>query len=151
MQIGLLHLHSALRWLMLAIMVYAVLTSIIGWKNNKPYTKGHRNLVFYTVIIAHVQLIIGFVLYFWGPYAKSLTNMAETMGDSVMRFFAVEHMLGMLIAIVLITIGSVRSKKVENDQSRYKLVALFFGIALLLILLSIPWPFREAGFTRGWF
>lgn len=151
MQTGLLHLHSALRWLMLAILIYTVITSIIGWVNNKRYTKGHQKLVFYNVIIAHVQLIIGFALYFWGPYAKSLTTMSETMSNSVMRFFAVEHMLGMLIAIVLITIGSARSKKVTNDQSRYKLVALFFGIGLLLILLSIPWPFREAGYTRGWF
>lgn len=151
MQNGLLHLHSALRWLLLAILVYTVVTSIVGWKNKKPYTKGHQKLVFYTVILAHVQLIIGFALYFWGPYAKALTTMGETMSNSVMRFFAVEHTLGMLIAIVLITIGSARSKKVTNDASRYKLIALFFGIGLLLILLSIPWPFREAGYTRGWF
>lgn len=151
MQTGLLHLHSALRWLMLAVLIYVVMASIIGWVEKRPYGKGHKRLVFYTVLLAHVQLIIGFTLYFLGPWANALTNLGETMGNTIMRFFSVEHTIGMLIAIVLMTIGSARSKKVENDTSRYKLIALLFGIALLLIVLSIPWPFREAGEFRGWF
>ena len=145
------HAHSLLRWLMLVVLIYVVAASIIGWVEKRPYTKGHQKLVFYTVLIAHVQLIIGFVLYFLGPWAKMLTNLGDVMGDAIMRFFTVEHMIGMLIAIVLLTIGSARSKKVESDQSRYKLISLFFGIGLLLILLSIAWPFREAGEFRGWF
>lgn len=148
---GFQHLHSMLRWLLLAVLIYVVIASIMGWKQNKTYTKGHGKLVFYTVLLAHVQLITGLVLYFMGPWAKALTRLGETMGDTVTRFFAVEHLLGMLVAIVLITIGSARSKKVANDAGKYKVVSIMFGIALLLILLSIPWPFREAGMGRGWF
>lgn len=144
-------MHSLLRWLLLAVLIYVVIASIIGWKQNKPYTKGHGKLVFYTVLLTHLQLIIGFVLYFMNSWHLRLANMGETMGDSFSRFFAVEHLLGMLIAIVLITIGSARSKKVAEDAGKYKVVALLFGIALLLILLSIPWPFREIGMGRGWF
>lgn len=144
-------MHSLLRWLLLAVLIYVVIASIIGWKQNKPYTKGHGKLVFYTVLLTHLQLIIGFVLYFMNSWHLRLANMGETMGDSFSRFFAVEHLLGMLIAIVLITIGSARSKKVAEDAGKFKVVALLFGIALLLILLSIPWPFREIGMSRGWF
>lgn len=146
-----MHMHSMLRWLLLAVLLYTVITSIIGWKQNKAYTNGHGKLVFYTVLIAHLQLIIGFVLYFMGPWANALTQMGETMKQPITRFFAVEHLVGMLIAIALITIGSARAKRAANDATRYKTIATLFGIALLLILLSIPWPFREAGLGRGWF
>lgn len=149
--IALQHTHSALRWLLLAVLMYTVILAIVGWVEKKPFGKGQRKVVFYTVLLAHVQLIIGFVLYFMNGWAGKLMDMERTMGHTVTRFFAVEHMLGMLIAIVLLTIGSARSKKVESDQGKHKLVALFFGIGLLLILLSIPWPFREAGAGLGWF
>lgn len=149
--IALQHLHSMLRWLLLVVLIFVVITSFIGWKNGKIYTKGHGKLVFYTVLIAHLQLITGLVLYFLGPWANRLTMMADTMRDPVSRFFAVEHLLGMLIAIVLITIGSARAKRVAEDAGKYKVVFTLFGIALLLILLSIPWPFREVGMGRGWF
>lgn len=144
-------MHSLLRWLLLAVLIYVVITSIIGWKKKRPYTKGHGKLVFYTVLLAHLQLIIGLVLYFQGGWASMLTSLGEAMKNSISRFYVVEHLLGMLIAIVLVTIGSARSKKVAEDTGKYKVVALLFGIALLLILLSIPWPFREVGMNRGWF
>ena len=144
-------MHSLLRWLLLAVLIYVVIASIIGWKQNKTYTKGHGKLVFYTVLIAHLQLIIGLVLYFQAGWHHKLANMGQTMSEAISRFFAVEHLLGMLIAIVLLTIGSARSKKVTEDTGKYKVVALLFGVALLLILLSIPWPFREVGMGRGWF
>lgn len=150
MQTGILHLHSLLRWFLLILLIYVVIVSIIGWKKNKAYTKGYKNLIFYTVLTTHLQLILGLLLYFWGPWANALTRLGETMGETIMRFFAVEHTLGMLIAVVLITIGSARSKKVEEDAGKYKVVSIMFGIALLLILLSIPWPFREVGLGRGW-
>lgn len=150
MQTGILHLHSLLRWFLLALLIYVVIVSIIGWKQNKAYTKGYKNLVFYTVLTTHVQLILGLLLYFWNGWAGNWARIGEVMSQSLIRFFTVEHTLGMLISVVLITIGSVRSKKVAEDSGKYKVVALMFGIALLLILLSIPWPFREVGAGRGW-
>ena len=148
---GLQHLHSMLRWLMLAILVFAVITSLIGWLQNKTYTKGNRKLALYTVIIAHLQLVTGFALYYLAGYYRAFANMSEAMSNALLRFFAVEHMLGMLVAIIIITIGSARAKKVVDDAGKHKVIAVMFGIALLLILLSIPWPFREAGMGRGWF
>lgn len=146
-----LYLHSMLRWLLLAVLIYVVIASILGWKQNKTYTKGHGKLVFYAVLLTHLQLIVGLVLYFLNNWHLKLADLGETMGQSVNRFYVVEHLLGMLVAVVLITIGSSRSKKVADDAGKYKVIAIMFGIALLLILLSIPWPFREAGMGRGWF
>ncbi len=150
MQTGILHLHSLLRWFLLALLIYVVVVSIIGWKQNQVYTKGYKKLVFYTVLTTHVQLILGLLLYVWNGWAGKWSEIGEVMSQSITRFFTLEHTLGMLIAVILITIGSARSKKVVEDSGKYKVVALMFGIALLLILLSIPWPFREVGFGRGW-
>jgi len=151
MFIGLQHLHSMLRWLMLAILIFAIATAIIGWLQKKPFTAGNKKLVLYTVLTAHLQLLTGFALYYLAGYYRAFANMSETMTNAFYRFFAVEHMLGMLVAIVIITIGSARSKKAADDNGKHKVIAVMFGIALLLILLSIPWPFREAGAGRGWF
>ncbi len=151
MATGILHLHSALRWLVLALLVYVVIASFIGWKEKRDYTKGHKKLVTYTVLTAHIQLLLGLLLYFMNGWATHFSDMARVMSQSITRFFVVEHTLGMLIAIVLITVASARSKRIESNEGKYKTVAIFFGIALLLILVSIPWPFRDAGMGRGWF
>lgn len=150
MQTGILHLHSLLRWLVLALLIYTVIASFIGWTGNKPYTNGHKKLVTYTVLTVHVQLLLGLLLYFWNGWAGRLAEIGEVMSQSYNRFYSVEHTLGMLIAVILITIGSARSKRIATDEGKYKAVAIMFGIALLLILISIPWPFREVGAGRGW-
>lgn len=151
MFIGLQHLHSMMRWLMLAILIFSIVTALIGWLQKKPFTAGNKKIVLYTVITAHLQLLTGFALYYLAGYYAAFSNMAETMSNAILRFFSVEHMLGMLVAIIIITIGSARSKKATDDVGKHKVIAVMFGIALLLILLSIPWPFREAGLGRGWF
>ena len=72
------------------------------------------------------------------------------MKDALYRFFTVEHSLMMTIAMVLITIGHAKSKKKENDTAKFKTIAVFYTIALVLILAAIPWPFRTA-LGAGWF
>ena len=73
------------------------------------------------------------------------------MKEPSIRFFTVEHTLVMLIAIILLTIGSAKAKKASSDEKKFKTIVWMFTIALILVLASIPWPFREIFAARGWF
>ena len=77
--------------------------------------------------------------------------MGEVMKNPTDRFFAVEHLAGMLIAIILMHIGKALGKKDLPHRTKHRRTALFYVLALLIILASIPWPFREIGADRGWF
>lgn len=95
---------------------------------------------------AHLQLIVGLVLYFMSAKVQFVSGM---MKEKVMRFYAVEHLALMLIAIILITIGYAKSKRALTDNSRFKLGFYYFLGALILILLGIPWPWQDLG--GSWF
>jgi len=77
--------------------------------------------------------------------------MAVTMKTTALRYWTVEHISMMIIAIVFITIGNIRSKKMDTDAGKYKQVLIWFGLALLVIIAAMPWPFRAEGVARGWF
>lgn len=148
---GFLHIHSILRYLLLFLLVIAIVKAINGWRFKKIYTPNDRKLALFTVIVAHLQLIVGLVLYFISPTVKNaLSNMGGAMKDTVLRFWAVEHLFMMILAITLITIGNVRAKKASSDEMKHKQIAIFFLIAIAIIFIAIPWPWKEE-FGRGWF
>lgn len=149
---SLLTVHSALRWVTLLLLLTAIAQSFAGWMGNKAYTPGNRKISLFTVITVHTQLVLGLVLYFMSPWTKTgMADMGAAMKDTVLRFWTVEHISMMVVAIVLITIGSVSAKKASADISKHKRTFWYFFIALLLILASIPWPFMQTGEGRGWF
>lgn len=141
---GLVHAHSGLRWIALILLVAAVVTAISRWQGRNSFTDDNRKLNLFTLISVHTQLVIGLILLFISPKVNF-----SMMSEKLYRFYSVEHTAGMLIAIVLITIGYSRSKRTNNDTTKHRLVSLFYGLGLLLILASIPWPFRIPG--AGWF
>jgi hypothetical protein len=97
-------------------------------------------------------LLIGLILYFTGIwFDKLINNTKEVMHDSAMRFFAMEHILMMIIAWGLVHIGRAKVKSSAIDSKKHKLSLIYFGIALLIILMMIPWAFREAGIARPLF
>ena len=99
------------------------------------------------MVSLHTQLILGLVLYFNSPLVRFYQGW---MKDAEDRFYGMEHVAGMLIAIALITVGYVKSKKGTTPAEIYKPIKLFYIIGLILILASIPWPFR-ANLGGGWF
>lgn len=123
--------HSGWRYIVLILLVVAVLQALMGWLGNKTYTEGNRKLNVFTLISAHIQLLFGLVLYFLSPLTKG------PMSDAIYRYYKVEHLSMMIIAIIIITIGNSRSKKVTNAVAKHQTIAIFFGIALLIILGSI--------------
>lgn len=150
MYIGLLHLHSFLRYLVLILLVIAIIQAFSGWFGNKSFTSSNRKLSLFTLIAVHIQLLLGLVLYFISPTVNSaLADMGEAMGDKVLRFWAVEHIATNLIAIVLITIGYSSAKRATTDKDKFTRIALFYLIGFILIMTAIPWPFSRV--DRGWF
>ncbi|TND08237.1 MAG: hypothetical protein FD123_2492 [Bacteroidetes bacterium] len=144
-------IHSSLRYVLLVVLLLAIAQSWSGWFGKKAFTPNNRKTVLYTVIVTHLQLVIGLILYFIHPLVN-YKNMGEAMKEPVTRFFTVEHLAMMLVAIILITMGSAMSKRGKTDEAKHKRVAIFFTISLLIILASIPWPFM-AKFNGliGWF
>ena len=149
---GLLHLHSVLRWVILILLLVAIYKSYSDSKN--VFTPGHRKTGLFLMIAADLMLLVGLYQWFTGPNGlKSLqTNgMSVVMKNPPLRFFAVEHLIGMLIAIILIHVGYSYAKKDIPDKVKHKRAVLFYGLALLIILIMIPWPFRAVGAGRAWF
>ena len=104
------------------------------------------------MISCDIQLLLGLILYFnnaWFDRLKS--NTSEVMKDGVLRFFAMEHALMMIIAWLLVHVGRSMVKRSGTDAQKHKRSLLFFGLALVIILAMIPWPFRQVGIARQWF
>lgn len=148
---GLLHLHSVLRWIILILLLVAIYKSFVD--RNKTFTPGHKKTGLFLMICADLMLLLGLYQWFTGPWGlKSIqTNgMGNVMKNASLRFFAIEHFVGMLIAIALIHVGYSYAKKNIPDPLKHKRALLFYGLALLIILISIPWPFRAVGAGRTW-
>lgn len=146
---GLLHTHSLLRYVLLALLLISIFRSMGGWMGKKPYTDGNRKLTLFTMISAHLQLVLGLVLYFVSPIVQAaLADMGFAMKDAGLRFWAVEHLSMMLIAITFITLGNILSKKGATDEAKHKRVAIFFLLALAVIFIAVPWPWSAV--SRGW-
>lgn len=146
----LLILHSWLRWLILIAAIWTIIRAISGMAGHKQYTKadGKSNLFF--MIFMDVQFLIGIILYFVKGWGKQWSNISTMMGNGFLRFFAMEHVLMMIIALALVHIGRSSVKKATIDRKKHSRSLIFFGIALLIILAAIPWPFR-AELGAPWF
>jgi hypothetical protein len=139
-------MHSLLRWFALVAIVIAIAKSFKGMTTGSSFGKSDNRWSLLTLIAFHLQLVLGLVIYFLGNWHLQLGNMA----DKVARFYSLEHLVAMLIAITLVTLGRVRSKKAKAPKVKHRRVFVNFLIALIIVLLNIPWPFREA-IGRPWF
>jgi hypothetical protein len=138
---SLLHTHNLFRWLVLIVLVLAVIFAFTGWFGNKKWEKRDNLTGLLLTIFIDIQLLVGLVLYFFAsPLTKAaLANFGAAMKNSELRFYAVEHILLMLIALVLVHIGRSKSKKAKVPFHKHRISAIFFSIALILILVAIPW------------
>lgn len=142
---AMVHAHSIGRWIVLVLLLFAIVNSLLAGR--RPFIKSDNRLGLLLTIFADLMLLIGIYLYIVGPrgyktFEAYSNNMGALMKDSVARFYAVEHIVGMLIAIVLIHIGKAQARKPIGDRAKHRRTLLFYLLALLIILVSIPWPFR---------
>ena len=135
------------------MLLVSIVKSYSGWKGKKAFTAGGRKTWLSTLIHAHITFVLG--IYQWlagriGILKVDLPEGTSFMKDKVLRFYWLEHPLLMFIAIALITQGYGMSKKPVSDEVKFRKAFLFFLIALILILVAVPWPFRD-GVGRPWF
>lgn len=142
MYLTLLALHSLIRWLVLGSLLSAIFYSYRGWMTNRKFSKSENFIQIATVTISHIQLVVGVWLYFISPVVDYfLDNFNDAIHQRDIRFFGMEHITMMLIAIVVITIGSAKVKRKATDSEKFKSMAVWFTVALVIIFFSIPWHF----------
>ncbi len=148
-----LTLHSLVRWAIVIVGIVAIVRAFMGWRGGKPWAQLDDRLGLAFTSIMDLNLLLGLLLYVvLSPITTgAFKDMGAAMGNSSVRFFAVEHILVMIIAVVVAHIGRSRSKKAANDTGKHKQAAIFFTAAMVLVLLAIPWPFLSTGAGRGWF
>jgi 1,4-dihydroxy-2-naphthoate octaprenyltransferase len=137
-----LALHSWSRWLVLVFGLIAFFRAFTGWQGRKPYTGADKGMGAAFVGSMHLQLLLGLILYFaLSPYGvKAFDSLGGgVMKDANARFFAVEHIVTMILAVVAAQVGRSTSKKAVDAVLKHKRAAVWFGVALLLVLLMIPW------------
>jgi hypothetical protein len=139
-------LHSWLRWAALLLLLIAVVRAIAG-RGSRPYSSADETVGKWLVIVLDIQLVIGLLLYaVLSPITQAVfADFGGAMRNPGLRFWAVEHLLGMVVAIALVHVGRVKIRKAVDDRRRHTLAAVFYGIALIIVLGSIPWPGMPAG------
>lgn len=134
--------HSIVRWLVLASLVYAILIAYKGYRSNAVFSKTDNTVMHWTATIAHVQLMIGIVLFSQSPVTKYFwSNAGQHLRNIDLAFFGFIHEVLMLMAIVLITIGSALAKRKQTDHEQFRAMLVWFSISLVIIFIAIPWPF----------
>ena len=139
-------LHSLLRWVVLLAGIAAIARGFMGGKG-KSWTAADSRAGLLFITVLDLQFLLGLLLYvFLSPTVRTaFVNFGGAMKDPMLRFFAVEHMVGMIIAIALAHIGRARTRKALTDDKKFRAAAIFYTLALVVILLSIPWPGMPAG------
>jgi hypothetical protein len=134
--------HNLLRWILLPIILFVLYRSYVGWLTNKAFEKLDNALGGAMIGLAHSQLLIGLIIYFSSERGLKLLSTPGVMKDAISRLYALEHPLTMIIAIVLLQLGRSFSKKASSDTSRFKTIAIYTSIAMLMILSrQINWNF----------
>ena len=133
-------IHSYWAYLVLALLIFAVLNAVIGLTQKKQFTDKDLRIGLFTLIVSHIQLLIGLGWYFMSPWYQALKEDAATViGDKATRLLAVEHPTMMILALVFITIGWSKHKKKSTDAAKFKTFVIFYGLGLVFILSKIPW------------
>lgn len=128
--------HSIFAYIVLAVLFFAAFNAITGLSSKRFFTAKDLRLSLFAMILSHMQLLIGLILYFVSPLGSSSLGQ---MKDSALRLTSLEHPLINIIALAVITIGWSKHKKEESHNGKYKKIAVFYTIGLVLILSRLPW------------
>jgi hypothetical protein len=147
-----LSLHSILRWVVLILGLIAVIRALIGWLGSSQWETIDDRLGLAFTTSMDLQLLLGLLLYFvLSPLTRgAFQNFGAAMSNANLRFWAVEHFVVMIVAVILAHIGRSQSRKAEEPTAKHKRAAIFFGLALIAVLVAVPWPFLASGGGRPW-
>lgn len=146
-------LHSIFRWLVLSSVLYSIGKSYLAYNKGLTFTTYDNQVRSLTTIIVHIQLIIGMILYIKSPVTSYFwKNINQSYQHIDILFYGALHPLLMLLAVVLITVGSSLAKRQQIDRKKHKTLLIWFSIALVIIFFAIPWPFSflsQRPYIRG--
>lgn len=148
----LLFSHSLTRWFVLTAILVILIRSYYGWLKNKPYTVADNRLRVIGLAVFHIQAAMGIILYSISPIIDYFfNNFKSAVHERDIRFFGMEHSLMMFISLVIITVASISSKKQTSDKEKFRILAIWFTVAAVIILFSIPWSFGSITANRPLF
>ena len=134
--------HSIFRWIILLSLIYLIIRSSKGYFYNIKYSFWDNKIRYWMATIAHIQLIIGILVYIKSPIVQHyFSNFKTAISNWELTFFSLFHSSLMISAIVLVTIGSAKAKRKLTDKEKFKTTLLFFSLAFVIIMIAIPWPF----------
>jgi uncharacterized membrane protein YozB (DUF420 family) len=134
-------IHNILRWVVLILAVYSILRAYSGWFGKREWRQSDRKAGSFFTIAMDVQLLVGLWLYiFLSPLTETaLGDFGAAMNNAELRFFALEHVLYMVLAVVFAHLGNVLSRRAEEMVAKYRRAALWFTLTLIFIVIAIPW------------
>lgn len=152
MYIFLLLLHSWLRWALIIVAIGATARALIGWLGGRAWTARDDQLSLMLTIAMDLQIFVGLLLYLgFSPLTQAaFQDFGAAMSNATLRFWAVEHIFGMVVALALTHVGRARARRATEAIARHRQAAVFFGLATLVLLVTVPWPFTAAGAGRPW-
>jgi uncharacterized membrane protein len=139
MYTGLQHTHSGLAYLALLALVLVIIWALVGALSGRDFQEKDRKIALIAFILCHIQLLVGLILYFVSPLGYSLLAGGGAMADATARLTALEHPLINILAIVLISVGFIRAKKLESSTAKFRSIYMMYAVGLVLILSRIPW------------
>lgn len=136
-----LAVHNIVRWVALILAILAVVRAFLGWFGKREWTDRDRKIGIFFTSAMDIQLLLGLLLYFvFSPLTTSaLRDFGAAMGIDNQRFFAVEHAVFMVLAVVFAHLGSAFSKRATDPMKKHRIAAIWFGLSLIIILLGMPW------------
>lgn len=139
MYTGLQHAHSGLAYLALLALVLVIIWALVGALSGRDFQEKDRKIALIAFILCHIQLLVGLILYFLSPLGYSLLAGGGAMADATARLTALEHPLINILAIVLVSVGFIRAKKLESSTAKFRSIYMLYAVGLVLILSRIPW------------
>jgi hypothetical protein len=139
--------HSWLRWAVLLTGLFAIAMALSGTIRRRDWRPVDERAGLFFIIALDLQMLLGLLLYFaLSPFTRTaMSDFGAAMGDSFLRFWAVEHVFGMLVGLALAHRGRARVRTIADPLRKHRIAATFFILALIAILASIPWPGTPAG------
>ncbi|MDH7446178.1 hypothetical protein [Aquimarina sp. 2201CG14-23] len=134
--------HSYWAYLVVLIVTLATINALIGFFTKKEYAPKDFRISLFALIVTHLQLLIGIIILFVSPTIVWFTEgigMGDIMKDPLLRLYNVEHPLVMILTVVFITVGYSKHKKKLTSTPKFKMLAIFYTLAWILMLSRIPW------------
>ena len=142
MYAAVLSAHSWVRWAVVLLVLFAVVRAVSGWMLRKPWVRADDTVGRFATIATDLQIVLGLLLYFvYSPYTGlAMDDFGNAMRSPELRYWAVEHPFGMLVGAALLHVGRKRLDRWSEPLRKHRTAAIFFTLALIAILVAVPWP-----------